>query len=189
MNESVISKFIGKNVLCTTQSWFTAPNGQEYRSVFGELKGIHKDDLALGFTVNRSHANWFIEVGNMVIAGCQILYFCQTEECNLEEFDSWHTHEGVVVMSKKPSLIYNANNFNKSILNTTERVTIEEFIKRNIISKRLENILLSHDCGYNNGKWEVGDRVYTYIDEVKEHEFRKLRNAGRKSWNEFKNLT
>jgi hypothetical protein len=76
---------IGKNVLCTTESWFLAPDGREYKAVFGKLKGIHSSEKTLGFSPNRTHTNWFLEIGNMSIAGCQIMYVVETAEVNMDE--------------------------------------------------------------------------------------------------------
>jgi hypothetical protein len=88
---------IGKNVLCTTESWFLAPDGREYKAVFGKLKGIHSSEKTLGFSPNRTHTNWFLEIGNMSIAGCQIMYVVETEEAHLGElldFDQTKTIAG-----------------------------------------------------------------------------------------------
>lgn len=43
-------------------------------AVWGTLKGIHAAKDVLGFTVNASHANFYVEIGNTAIAGCQALY-------------------------------------------------------------------------------------------------------------------
>lgn len=71
--------YIGKNVLLTTGEWFTAPDGNNYKAAWGELKGIHEAGKTLGFIPNRSHANWFIEIGNMTIMGCQVRYVIQCD--------------------------------------------------------------------------------------------------------------
>jgi len=79
---------IGKKVLITTSNWFIAPDGKDYRAVHGTLKGVHEAGKSLGFIPNRSHANWFIEVGSMIIMGCQVMYVieCETLDntCNYE---------------------------------------------------------------------------------------------------------
>lgn len=65
---------IGKNVLVTTQNWFVADDGLEYKALWGKLKAIHTTQDTLGFTPSRQNTNWFVEIGGMVIAGCQVLY-------------------------------------------------------------------------------------------------------------------
>jgi hypothetical protein len=72
--------FLNQKVLITTQSWFYAPDGMNYRAVWGTLKGVHAAKDVLGFTVNASHANFYIEIGNTVIAGCQALYCIRCDE-------------------------------------------------------------------------------------------------------------
>jgi hypothetical protein len=75
----MISEFLGQNVLCTCQSWFIAPDGKNYRAIWGKLHSINEAGKTLGFIPNRSHANWFYEIGNMMIMGCQIMYLIKCE--------------------------------------------------------------------------------------------------------------
>lgn len=70
--------WMGKTVLITTDNWFTAPNGESYNSVFGTLVGIFNDKETLGIPTNAKSSNWYVQVGNMLIAGCQIHYAIQT---------------------------------------------------------------------------------------------------------------
>jgi hypothetical protein len=76
---------IGKKVLVTSSSWFLAPDGKQYKGAFGVLKSINTSESTLGFTPNRTHTNWFLQVGNLSIAGCQVLQIIETETCNTEE--------------------------------------------------------------------------------------------------------
>jgi hypothetical protein len=69
-----MKEFLNQKVIVTTQAWFYAPDGKTYRAVWGTLKGVHAAKDVLGFTVNASHANFYVEVGGMVVAGCQALY-------------------------------------------------------------------------------------------------------------------
>jgi hypothetical protein len=48
--------YINKKVLITTDRWFYAPNGKQYRAAFGTLKGVHEAGETLGFIHNRAHA-------------------------------------------------------------------------------------------------------------------------------------
>ena len=38
---------IGKKYLITTDDWFYAPDGNNYKSVFGTLTGVYSDDDTL----------------------------------------------------------------------------------------------------------------------------------------------
>ena len=80
--------WIGKKVLITTSDWFKGNDGVQYKSVFGTLQGIHETKEYYGFTPNRNHANWVVEVGNMVIAGCQVLY-CEQVDVISEKVHDW----------------------------------------------------------------------------------------------------
>jgi hypothetical protein len=66
--------YLNQKVIVTTSAWFYAPDGKLYRAVWGTLKGVLAAKDVLGFTVNASHANFYVEVGDVVIAGCQALY-------------------------------------------------------------------------------------------------------------------
>jgi len=65
--------FNDKCVLITTNDWFYAPNGQQYKAVWGKVK-ICKSENLLGVKPH-NYANWFVIVDDVVlIAGCQIHY-------------------------------------------------------------------------------------------------------------------
>ena len=101
-------KEIGKKYLITTDNWFVAPNGEQYRSVFGTLKEIHSDEV-LGIKTNSRSANWYVEIGNMLIAGCQIHYAVQTDGVDFGQSSAENAHEGKIIISKTPCRIYNAD--------------------------------------------------------------------------------
>ena len=73
----------GKKYLVTTASWFIAPDGEEYRAVWGVAKCLETKET-FGFTPNRNHANWVYEIGDgdgkITIAGCQVLYAIQSDK-------------------------------------------------------------------------------------------------------------
>jgi hypothetical protein len=69
-----MKNFLNQKVIITTSAWFYAPDGKLYRGVWGTLKGVHAAKDVLGFTVNASHSNFYVEIGDTVIAGCQALY-------------------------------------------------------------------------------------------------------------------
>ena len=98
---------LNQKVLITTSAWFVAPNGQEYRAVWGTLKAIHEAGKSLGFIPNRSHANWFVEVGNMIIMGCQVMYIVSSpEKPNQEKSLNWTTDAGKIHEYERPCVIY-----------------------------------------------------------------------------------
>jgi len=109
---------IGKKVLITSVSWFFAPDGKQYKAVFGTLKVIHTSQETLGFTPSRTHTNWYLEVGNMNLAGCQVLHLVQANEVNTNEVvdfttDRTHATDYKEVDRKaedylRPSYIYRA---------------------------------------------------------------------------------
>lgn len=86
--------FINQKVLITTSNWFYAPDGRQYRGVWGELKAIHEAGKALGFIPNRAHANWFLEVGDMIIMGCQVMYIVQCNQYTDGDVEDWTHKEG-----------------------------------------------------------------------------------------------
>ena len=67
--------------IVTTDNWFNAPDGQQYRAVWGEVEIV--EDTILGIKTNRNSSNWFAKVGNednhVIIAGCQIHYAVKCE--------------------------------------------------------------------------------------------------------------
>lgn len=66
--------YLNKQVLVTCQSWFYGKDGVQYRAIWGTLKAVHEVKEIFGFTPNRAHANWAVEIGDMVVMGCQVLY-------------------------------------------------------------------------------------------------------------------
>jgi hypothetical protein len=104
-------EYINKTVLLTSQSWFYAPDGKQYKSVWGTLKGIHEAGKTLGFIPNRSHANWFIEIGNMTIMGCQVLFVVLCDKPEMGPVTDW-TYEkegGKAIEYERPTAIYIAD--------------------------------------------------------------------------------
>jgi hypothetical protein len=74
-----MKNLIDQKVLITTQGWFYGPDGKQYKAIWGTLKAVHEAGKSLGFIPNRSHANWFIEVGEMIIMGCQVMYLIRCD--------------------------------------------------------------------------------------------------------------
>lgn len=66
--------------LITTDAWFYAPDGKQYRAVWGNVSIV--SDYILGIKTNVRSSNWFAKVGtednHVIIAGCQIHYACKS---------------------------------------------------------------------------------------------------------------
>ncbi len=115
---------IGKKVILTSTSWFLAPDGLQYKGAFGTLKAIHTSQETLGFTPSRSHTNWYIEIGNLHIAGCQVLQMVKSDICNLsscvdsttervrqlDKFECSSSPDLEAEKFSRPSYIYQADN-------------------------------------------------------------------------------
>ena len=81
---------IGKKYLITTSEYFIAPDGQSYRAAFGKVHAVEDSKQTLGIQTNRNATNWYVRIGNMTIAGCQIHYVIKTDSCDTE---TRHTSE------------------------------------------------------------------------------------------------
>lgn len=70
-----------KKYLITTDNWFFAPDGHQYRAVWGYIRKHLAEDV-LGVVPTRS-TNWLLSVTNdnpdssIMIAGCQIHYLVE----------------------------------------------------------------------------------------------------------------
>jgi hypothetical protein len=95
--------------LITTDNWFYAPDGKQYRAAWGEVK-ILSDDV-LGVKTNARSSNWYARVGNdeshIIIAGCQIHYAIRTDnKPNTGLVKDERIVEGEVKRINKSSEIY-----------------------------------------------------------------------------------
>ena len=68
--------------LITTDAWFIAPDGKQYKAVWGEVNVI--SDMFLGIKTNAHSSNWFVKVGSesnhVIVAGCQVHYAIRCED-------------------------------------------------------------------------------------------------------------
>lgn len=68
--------------LITTDDWFFAPDGREYRAAWGEVE-VLKEDETISYRINADPAKWFMRIGNeeshMIIAGDRIHYMIKSE--------------------------------------------------------------------------------------------------------------
>ena len=74
------NNLLNKKVLITTSGWFFAPDGRQYRAIYGTLKSITDAKDLIGFTPSRSHANWVFQVGTASIMGCQVMYVLECDK-------------------------------------------------------------------------------------------------------------
>ena len=71
---------IGKRVLITTNEWFLTPDGKSCKGVYGTVKNILSSEETLGVKTNSKSTNWYVEIGDMLVAGCQIHYAIITDK-------------------------------------------------------------------------------------------------------------
>ena len=101
---------INETYLITTDSWFYAPDGDQYKAVFGTVTSIETDENMLGIKTNRGSTDWYIIIGNMVVAGCQIHYCIKTKSVSFEPAIQEIEHEGQLFPTRKATTrIYNAD--------------------------------------------------------------------------------
>lgn len=101
---------VGRKAIITVDNWFYAPDGQQYRAVFGTVKAVLGDQETLGIKTNSRSTNWYIEIGNMTIAGCQVYCAIHSDTCETGMVRSCSEDKGIVTWYEMPSRIYNADN-------------------------------------------------------------------------------
>lgn len=106
-----IEQMMGNDVLVTCDSWFLGHDGAQYRAVKGKLVGIFDDKATLGINTNERSTNWYIQVGRVIIAGCQIHYAINTDglEVNIESEKKDEFYKGRYISLEIRSSIYNAD--------------------------------------------------------------------------------
>ncbi|MCB5318630.1 hypothetical protein LH413_14125 [Yersinia massiliensis] len=101
---------VGEKFLITTDNWFIAPDGRLYKSVFGTVHEVSDAESTIGIKTNRNSTNWYVGIGNMIVAGCQIHYAIKTDQANfgaVSEFEA--SASGVLDQTLPFSRIYNAD--------------------------------------------------------------------------------
>jgi len=99
---------VGKHLI-TTDAWFIAPDGRQYKSVWGNVQILA--DSVLGVKTNARSSNWYAKIGNennyVIVAGCQIHYAikCETKP-NTEKAVDWNTDGGECKEYERPTMIY-----------------------------------------------------------------------------------
>jgi len=100
---------VGTKVLITTNNWFYGPDGREYRAVFGTVKAVRTDDETLGIRTNRNATNWYLEIGNMVVAGCQVFYVVACNKPPGDRAAAWTFESGTLKEYDRPTSVFNAD--------------------------------------------------------------------------------
>lgn len=96
--------------LITTDSWFYAPDGKQYRAVWGHVEIV--SDEILGIKTNARSANWFAKTGtednHVIIAGCQIHYAvrCEKRPDTTDVADYTVSDNGKFTPYDRPTTIY-----------------------------------------------------------------------------------
>ena len=71
---------LDKTYLLTLDRWIVAPDGEQYKAVFGKITAVSSAKDTLGIETNKDSTNWYVTIGSMIIAGCQIHYAIQTDK-------------------------------------------------------------------------------------------------------------
>jgi len=95
--------------LITADSWFYAPDGLQYKAVWGEVEIV--GDSILGIKTNARSSNWFAKIGNennhVIIAGCQIHYALKCKEKpNNSNVNDFSIEAGELKQFTHPTYIY-----------------------------------------------------------------------------------
>ena len=107
---AAMKEFIGKKVLVTTHDWFMGKDGRNYKAVYGTLVSVTELKDSIGFAPSRQHANWALQVGTMVIIGCQVQNVEQVEikMDPLKPVSDFDFKDGIVTYYDRPTTIYHA---------------------------------------------------------------------------------
>lgn len=100
---------LGKKCLLTVDSWFYAPDGCQYRAVFGTVKAVRSSEEALGVRTNAKSSNWYVEIGCVPVAGCQIHYAVRCDVCNLGTAQDFVLTDKGLIQNERPTVIFNAD--------------------------------------------------------------------------------
>lgn len=100
---------IGDKAIITTDNWFYAPDGRQYKAVYGTVKAVRSSEDTLGIRTNARSTNWYVEIGNMTIAGCQIHYLVKSSSCNFDRVPDYQADAQGLSEFMRPSSIYDAD--------------------------------------------------------------------------------
>lgn len=108
-NQSQISNLIGMKAIITTDQWFYGHCGKQYRAVYGTVMSVESSEQALGVKTNSRSTNWYVRIGRMMVAGCQIHYVVIAGDEPPLKVDDVDITNGEVKELTRPSHIYNAD--------------------------------------------------------------------------------
>ena len=80
---------IGQKALLTLDNWFYAPDGNTYKAVFGTVHAVRTAEATLGIRPNGKSTNWYIEIGDTTVAGCQVHFAVRTDKCSTDRGRGW----------------------------------------------------------------------------------------------------
>ena len=100
---------IGDKALITTDNWFYAPDGKKYKAVWGTVHGVQSSEQTLGVKTNAKSTNWYVLIGDMVLAGCQIHYAIKADKVNFENIWDYQYSEQKSLVHERPCEIYNSD--------------------------------------------------------------------------------
>lgn len=102
---------VGENYLITCDNWFYNPVGEQCRAVWGEVKAILNDSEALGIKTNRGSTNWFVQIGDTIVAGCQIHFAvkCEREPPLTVKHSEYDKDSSKVISYSLPSSVHIAS--------------------------------------------------------------------------------
>ncbi|WP_273691684.1 hypothetical protein [Ketogulonicigenium vulgare] len=102
---------IGKKYLISCDAFFMTPDGDSYQAVFGTVHGVQDAEQVLGIKTNSRSTNWYVVIGDMIIAGCQIHYAMRADSYNPEPSRHAEIDHGGVRHQSSNALtrIYNAD--------------------------------------------------------------------------------
>jgi hypothetical protein len=110
--KTLLEQFSDNNFLITTDNWFIAPDGKQYRSVWGRVE-VHSSESTLGIKTNIRSTNWYAIIGvqgkRVIIAGCQIHYACvcmDTPNVKPVKEDKWDEKLGTYIQPEHSTNIY-----------------------------------------------------------------------------------
>ena len=85
---------LNKSYVITTDAFFFAPDGEQYKAVFGTVTAILNDEQTLGIKTNRGSSNWYVVIGDMIVAGCQIHYCIRSDGFSKKPTKMQIVHDG-----------------------------------------------------------------------------------------------
>lgn len=101
---------VGQKALVTVDNWFYGPDGRQYRAVFGTVKAVLTAEESLGVRPNGRSTNWYLEIGSMILAGCQVHYVLRCDQCTNETAKDWAVSpEHGLREYDRPNVIYHAD--------------------------------------------------------------------------------